>query len=245
MSYEVGDPFIENIPAYALGALDADESRALEAHLQTCPACRAEMEHYRQVGENLLLANPPQPPSPALRKRLQGRLPSAHKAPRRRLAWSFSQLGLAAVVLLMLASSVFSILEVRSLRAQQARVDQQLQNSQTALAMLTYPGVTTVSLQGTGVVGTLLLDKDHNFALLTVWYVPELQADQTYQVWLIDPQGGRTSGGLFQPELDQPFTSATIISPEKLENYTGLGVTVEPAGGSPQPTGERLFKVDF
>jgi anti-sigma-K factor RskA len=245
MKHDTGDPFFENIPAYALGALEAEESRALEAHLEVCPACKAELDSYRKVGENLLLATPPQPPSAALRKQLQSHLPSAHKKARPRFAWSFSQIGLAAVILLLLVSSVFSILEVRSLRAQQALMSQQLQNSQTALAMLTYPGVTTVSLEGTGVVGTLLLDKDHKFALLTVWYLPELEADQTYQAWLIDPQGERTSGGTFNPELKQPFTSATIISPEKLANYTGLGVTVEPAGGSSQPTGERVFIVDF
>src|SRR4030065_954217 len=95
MPQEPGDSFLENIPAYALGALDAEESLALEAHLQTCQSCQAELASYRRVGENLLLANPPQPPSAALRKRLQARLPSAQKAPRPRFSWSLVQLGLA------------------------------------------------------------------------------------------------------------------------------------------------------
>jgi anti-sigma-K factor RskA len=75
--------------------------------------------------------------------------------------------------------------------------------------------------------------------------MPELPADQTYQIWLIDPQGGRTSGGTFTPESELPYTSVSVYSTGSLADYVGLGVTVEPAGGSSQPTGERLFKVDF
>jgi len=255
MTHEPGDLFLENIPAYALGALDADESRSLEAHLQICPSCRAEFDSYRQVGDNLLLATPPQPPPAELRTRLQARLPSAQKTTRRRFTWSLSQfglgqislgqLGLAAAIVLLLVLNIFSFLQVRSLQSKQEQLARHLETSQTALAMLTYPDTQTLSLEGTGVVGTLLLDKDRNVALLTVWHLPHLQADQTYQIWLIDPQGARTSAGIFQPESELPFTSTSIYSSGSLANYVGIGVTVEPAGGSDQPTGERIFKVDF
>lgn len=250
MNHANVDPFFENIPAYALGALDAEESRALEAHLQTCPSCQAELESYRKVGENLLMAAPPQDPPAALRRQLQARLPSAQKARRPRPGWSLGQLnlgqlGLATAAILLLVLNLFSFLQIRSLQLQQERLARQLETSQTALAMLTYPDSETLPLEGPGIVGTLLLDRDRNVALLTAWNLPDLQADQTYQVWLIDPQGGRTSGGIFEPESELPFTSATIISADSLANYVGIGVTVEPAGGSPQPTGERVFKVDF
>jgi anti-sigma factor RsiW len=41
---------LENIPAYAIGALDADESAALESHLETCASCRTELAEYRSLG---------------------------------------------------------------------------------------------------------------------------------------------------------------------------------------------------
>ena len=71
----------ESIAAYALGALDADDVAALEAHLQTCESCRAELAAYRALSENLVAATPPREPSPALRKRLEtfGRIRLAHK----------------------------------------------------------------------------------------------------------------------------------------------------------------------
>ena len=54
--------FRENLSAYALGALEADELRALEAHLQTCDSCRAELGQYRAISDGLLAALPPRPP---------------------------------------------------------------------------------------------------------------------------------------------------------------------------------------
>ena len=62
--------FIENIPAYAIGALDGADITALESHLKTCASCRAELAEYRAVSESLLTAVPPKQPSVALRKRL-------------------------------------------------------------------------------------------------------------------------------------------------------------------------------
>ena len=38
--------FQENIAAYALGSLDPGEAAALEAHLETCETCRAELADY-------------------------------------------------------------------------------------------------------------------------------------------------------------------------------------------------------
>ena len=66
--------FQESLAAYALGALDADEVASLEAHLQTCESCREELAGYRALSDGLLAGLPPRQPSPALRRRLQGRL---------------------------------------------------------------------------------------------------------------------------------------------------------------------------
>src|SRR5512141_561985 len=99
----------ENIPAYALGALDAEDARALEAHLQSCEACRAELVGYRAISDNLLMTVPPQLPSPTLRKRLQSRLPSAQstqKTRKPRLAWSLGRLALGSALVLLFAMNL-------------------------------------------------------------------------------------------------------------------------------------------
>src|SRR5512138_808636 len=110
-------PFRENIPAYALGALDVDEAVALEAHLRTCDSCSAELASYQTIGDVLLTAVPPKQPPAQLRQRLQERLPSAQK-PRRQLwpSFSFGQLAMAAVLVLLVALNVFSLIQLQSLQ---------------------------------------------------------------------------------------------------------------------------------
>ena len=238
-------PFIENIPAYAIGALDAEEVIALEAHLKTCAACRTELAEYRAVSAALLTATPPKQPSAELRKRLQSRLPSAQKSARPRFAWSFGQLAVGMALVLLLVLNAYSILQIRSLQLTQTQLARQYRTGQTLISMLSYPTTQRLAISSDNVVGSLLLDKDRNIVALIVWNMPQLEEDKTYQVWLIDPQGERVSAGIFRPESGQAYTTQIAFPKQNLSNFVGVGVTVEPAGGSDQPTGERIFKVDF
>jgi anti-sigma-K factor RskA len=238
--------FIENIPAYAVGALDAEDVAALESHLKTCASCRTGLAEYRAVSESLLTAVPPKQPSAALRKRLQSRLPSAQKPMRPRLNWSIGRVAVGAAFTLLLALSVYSILQVRALQLQQAQLTRQIQTSQTVLALLSYPSTQNVPINvNDSISGTLLLDKDRNLATIVIWNMPQLQETQTYQIWLIDSNGNRTSAGIFRPDPSQSLTTTSITSTNNLSDFVGIGVTVEPAGGSDHPTGSRVFKVDF
>jgi len=238
-------PFSENIPAYAIGALDVDDIAALEAHLKTCAACRTELAEYRAVSAALLTATPPKQPSAELRKRLQSRLPSAQKSARPRFSWSLGQLAVGMALALLLVLNTYSILQMRSLQLAQTQLARQYRTGQTLISMLSYPTTERLAISADDVVGSLLLDKDRNIVALIVWNMPQLQEDMTYQVWLIDPQGDRVSAGIFRPESGQAYTTQISFPKQNLTNFVGIGVTVEPAGGSAAPTGERVFKVDF
>jgi len=237
--------FLENIPAYAIGALDAPETGALEAHLRTCETCRAELAAYRALSDNLLVTTPPRAPSASLRRRLRGQLPSAQRTEPRRRSWTLGQWALGFAVLLLLGLNLFALSQVLGLRGQQARLSRQLDSAQAALAMLSYPGTQNLSIQADNVAGRLLLDKDQGTAVLVLWDLPAISQDKTYQIWLIDPNGDRTSAGIFRPETGGRFSMETITLPQDMSKFSGIGVTAEPAGGSDQPTGPRLFKIDF
>src|SRR5829696_1611268 len=202
----------ENIPAYALGALDAEDMAALESHLQTCETCRAELAEYRAISNGLLTVLPPKPPSVALRKRLQSQLPSAQKKSRPRFTWSFGQLAMGTALVLLVLFNLFSFLQMREIQRQQTALLQQLKTNQFALVM---------------------------------WHLPELSDDQTYQAWLIEPDGQRVSAGIFRPQNTTAYTTQPIYAKQDISNFTGVGITIEPSGGSEQPTGPRLFVVDF
>jgi anti-sigma-K factor RskA len=247
MMNEKCQPFRDLIPAYALAALDPHEIRLLEAHLTACPDCRAELEDYRAIGDGLLLAVPPQSPPPRVRARLIARLAStrASKVRPSWRAWPIWQLagGLALAVLLVL--NVSTITQLQTLQSQQMTLVEQLRTSQSALALVAYHEGRTLDLTGKQGTGTLILNSELNTGALFAWGLVPLDSAHTYQIWLIQPDGHRVSGGLFRPEPGQPFVSAIVSPLLPFSAFTGLGITVEPRGGSPAPTSPRVLGAEF
>jgi hypothetical protein len=99
----------ESLGAYALGQLSQEERTGLEAHLDGCPDCRAELELLTPVARLLPKADPerlgaaPTPP-PALADRVMTSIAGERRATRRRnfrlgLALSGATAAVAAVVL--------------------------------------------------------------------------------------------------------------------------------------------------
>ena len=238
--------FQELLPAYALEALDPDETRTLQAHLKTCPDCQGRLEEHRMVSDGLLFALPPKAPPPRVRARLIASLAAAKASatPTRRV-WPIWQLvsGLALVALVVM--NISTMTQLQALQRQQMTLTKQLQTSQTALALVAYPEGRSLSVTGQQAAGTLVLNSELQRGVLFAWGLDVLDEAHTYQVWLIQPDGHRISGGLFRPEPGQPFVSVVIPSERPFSDFTGLGVTIEPAGGSPAPTGARVLGTSF
>lgn len=62
--------WLESAAPYALGALDADERAAFEAHLAACDVCGSEVREMREVAGLLALGGPPVAPPAGLRERV-------------------------------------------------------------------------------------------------------------------------------------------------------------------------------
>jgi len=251
MSEERCSPYRENLAAYALGALDADEIPAFESHLDDCQDCQAELADYRAVTTGLLSSVPPQAPPPELRRKLAAQLPSQRSQTPNLLANLFAQFSLrqiaaAVVVVILLGINIYSGFQIRELQRQQAVLAERLSNDQTALSMLAYPSTQSlvVNPDVENLAGSMLVDGEKRIAVLVLWNLPELEAGQTYQAWLIDAGGNRVSGGLFTPD-GQRYTTITVRAPVPMGEFDGFGVTVEPEGGSEGPTGPRILTVDL
>ncbi len=89
-----------------------------------------------------------------------------------------------------------------------------------------------VVMSGDGQAGTLI----------TQW-LPPLQPDQQYQLWMTK-DGKRTSGGVFSVD-QRGYASMWVYTSEPLSDFHQFGVTVEPAGGSPAPTGNKVLGGSF
>jgi anti-sigma-K factor RskA len=85
-----------------------------------------------------------------------------------------------------------------------------------------------VVMSGDGRAGTLI----------TEW-LPALPPDKEYQLWLTK-DGQRTNGGTFWVD-DKGYASLWVDTKEPLVDYKQFGVTIEPKGGSPGPTGKKVL----
>jgi len=238
------EPFRDLLPCYALDALDPDETRAVEAHVRSCTDCRSTLKEYGAVSDGLMYAMPCQSPPPRVRARLIARLASGKPQAAGRRAMPLWQwmAGLAMIVLVVL--NVSTLAQVNALRRQQAVLTEELYTHQKALSLVAYPQSRTFSVSGKA-TGTLVLNSELGSGVLFVWGLEPLDAAHTYQVWLIQPDGKRVSGGLFRPEPGEPFASAFISLSQPLSDFVGMGVTVEPGGGSPGPTTPRVIGTTF
>lgn len=244
--------------AHALGALDAEDLEAVEQHLEGCSSCRETLAEYQQAAHGLLHLTAARTPDPALREWMvravapadrgeEGRgYPSKSSAPdkirgrlrRPQAAW-------AAIGLTLVAVNVFLFAQLRSLSARSEQLLAQQYANQTALAVMTYPSSRVANLEQDSVRGSLIYDETLTLGVLNVWGLDPLEADQAYQLWLIDQEGERTSGGLVTPSERNAFVSLVVRSPVEFEFIQSIGLTIEPAGGSASPTGPRVLGTDL
>jgi anti-sigma-K factor RskA len=106
---------------------------------------------------------------------------------------------------------------------------------------------TIVTLTGTNLAlqasGVMVISADGLYGTLVVDDLPLLNENQQYQLWLIQ-DGTRVSGGVFSVDTEG-YASFVVSSPKPLTGYSSFDVTVEPAGGSPSPTGESVLGGEF
>lgn len=224
------------LPAYALGCLEEEEAEKVIEHLDRCALCRAELMTYQSVTDQLGLAAPSAEPPVGLKQKVLERAQPPDKVTHPKRAWqhilkTFNPLSLSLrivgvfVFLALFTSNLFLWLEVRELRA------------------TVPPNFHMVNLAGTdaapGATGVIVVSPDGRHGTLVVSDLPWLDADYQYQLWLIQDEQ-RTSGGIFSVSEDG-YGSLWVNSPEPLLNYPGFGITIEPAGGSPGPTGDRVL----
>ena len=114
------------------------------------------------------------------------------------------------------------------------------------LPQTTPPTTITVALKGTkaqpDAQGQLIADPGSQSAVLVVTGLPPLQPGKTYQVWLI--ANAPVSAGLLTVDANGQGV-LIITSKESIGSFKSLGISVEPQGGSPQPTGDIVVLSDL
>jgi anti-sigma-K factor RskA len=255
--------FEELLPAYALGALDADDLRELEEHLAGgCGECRRQLELWNRDLEALAASVTPVVPSETTRARIL-RITSgvAGAAPAsRRLPWwlSLAAAALLAVAVWGIAGQLRMQGDLDRLKAERNRLASQVerldrevaqarheaQRASQALQVVAAPGVQSVTLAGLGAApraaGRTYVNPLRRDALFYAFDLPALPSDKTYELWYI--AGGKpVAAGTFAVD-PQGIASVRVEHVPDVAGIQAWAVTIEPAGGVPQPTGAMVLK---
>jgi anti-sigma-K factor RskA len=227
---------LDLLPAHALGILEPDQVSRVEEHLSSCLICRDESQSFQETGAEMAYAVPPAAPSPDLKERLMTRAQAAPKkastpSPAPSRSWLQRLLpawGLASLVLIL------------ALGAASLSLWQRLNE----IDSFTSPGgMRAMPLNPTDAApratGFVLVSADGQDGAIVVDGLPPLDEEHEYQLWLFR-SGERTSGALFSTD-ENSYGGMRIRAPLSLLEYSSVGITIEPAGGSPQPTGERVL----
>jgi anti-sigma-K factor RskA len=216
-------------PAYALGSLDADESLTFTRHLDQCGICAGEVSAYAQVVATLAHAAPEAEPRPILRARVIAAVEAAHasthsEAPRRSTRVVIALLPYAALIAVTVGLGAYAL----TLRDNRQQVEQVL--AATDLARIDLAGQTTAPAAH----GRALWSRNRGMVFIAS-NMPPLPDGRVYQVWVVTASA-RISAGLLAP--DAAGGGAVVFStPRDIEPPVAVAVTIEPAGGVPQPTG--------
>lgn len=232
--------------AYALDALDPVERAVFERHLAACADCAAEVAQFQATAARLGLAAALSPPRRLRAQILAGiartrqestsalRLVRALRSDGR--GWVLPATAVAAGVAL-LAAGVFAGIAVHAqdqAGTAQTQLNAAQQRSASISRLLAAPDVHIAS--GGGVAGSATLLDSHllHSGLLIVQDMRAEPAGKTYQAWDISSTGFESLG-----LLGNGRTASLAVA--DLDRSDDIGVTIEPAGGSQQPTGSPIM----
>jgi anti-sigma-K factor RskA len=226
--------FEELKEVFVLGALPEEERREFEDYLAHHPERQAEIEELSMVAGLLALSPEEHEPSPELRQRIMGVVgaEAVHPVESRRswLTWigellRVRNLALGAAAVLVIGLLSWSMLLRGEVQDLQGRV-QSLQDQPQEPQMVELGGAGTQKGARAEVITF-----EGNRAVLVVEDMPPVPEDKTYQIWVIEEDVPKPSG-LFEPGRG----SVAAVVEHRVGSGDVIAVTVEPAGGSPQPT---------
>ena len=244
------DQFAEDLALCALDELTGSERQELEGHLDTCAACRRELQALRgDLGILGLSSSGPQPPARSKDRLMRAvaaeprGVSSPAQAPQRSLGWAWIPTVAAVVLLFALAGLWRSNGRMRDQLAELAghNRDQtiQLDRLNEEMRLLTAPDAVHVSMNPQKSPrqpsGTAIFSPSRKRMMFMVSNLPTLPAGKAYELWIIPMQGAPMAAGVFKPDEHGNAMMMDHKMPAGVE-AKAFAVTVENEEGSDKPT---------
>lgn len=236
------------LAAYALDAVDDEERAAIERALAASPELRDKVGGYAETATQLAdLADPVTPP-PGLKSRLMTAIehtpqvapdvagsvqppgPAETAARRRWFQRPVAIIAAAAAAVVLVVGAIVGI-------GWSGPNGWGAQREMSAIAEAPDVQSATHELDGGGEV-TLVWSAEQGRSGVVVEGLPDLGAEETYELWYIDDSGAEPAG-TFDVAGDETWR----VLEGDFRPGVAVGVTVEPAGGSPEPTTEPIVVI--
>jgi anti-sigma-K factor RskA len=251
------EQFRDDLALYALNELTGSDRQEFEQHVETCVACRREVQALRSDMGLLALstagARPPARSKDRLMRAvaLEPRRPetsASEKTPRRGFSWALIPTAVA-LALLFAVGNLWR--ENGEMREQMGRLTDLYQSTSTQLAqaeqrlrLLSAPDAVQVSLspqsEGRKPHATAIYSPSQKRVMLVAGNLAPLPPGKAYELWLIPIEGAPMPAGLFHPDehgnavmMDHPMAQGI--------DAKAFAVTVEDATGSDKPTSPILI----
>jgi anti-sigma-K factor RskA len=254
------DRFRELVPLAALDALDGQDLLDFREHLPGCAQCQAELAAYNEVAGRIGPAAGTVPPPPGVRDRVlanvgatAGRARAGRPAPRWWPVWLATAAAVALAVGLVATRTRLERTreraealgrELEQARGEVSQLREALVEAGSVRDLVARPESRLTLLAGLKPApqarGRVIWNATTREAVLLASGLEPAPEGKAYEVWVIGPSNRPVPAGLFQPRPD----GSALVSLPRVEDTAQprtFAVTVEPAAGSPSPTGPMVL----
>ncbi|WP_181407558.1 anti-sigma factor [Nocardioides sambongensis] len=237
--------------AYAVDALDDMERARFERHLADCADCRAEVAELQETAT--LLATDEVAPPPDLRAAVLAGIETVRPLPpvaeparpveparpaaagrrsHRRVRWTHNRMFLAAAAVVLIALAAGTVW----IRPWAGDGGDTIAAPTTTERVLEADDATRVRQDfPDGSTATVVVSRSEGRAVIVTEDMAAAPSGRVYQLWLQTPEGSMQPAGLMPDAPD-----ATLLLDGDAADATAVGITVEPDGGSREPSSDPI-----
>ncbi len=237
----------EDVVLYALGSFDSAQKQAFESHLETCAACRRELQAVQEdLGLLALSASGARPPARA-KERFEAAMTKGPKRVARPQAvgkgWMwipwFATLVFALFCSLLYFADLRTKNEAAAIRANAQDSEIQLRQAREMLELLKSPDAMRVTLvpgkEKPKPQGKTIYSMKMGKMIFMASDMPPAPPKKAYELWILPKQGAPIPAGTFWPDAAGNATMMETSMPSGMEPKA-FAITIEDAEGSQTPT---------
>ncbi len=243
-------------PLYAIGALEAETAQKVEHFLrQATSEQQREFAEWSEVVALLPLSLPQAAPPHNLKHNLMARIANQEAEvaskeaetakvlpfpPKQRFSLHVQRWMLAAASIALMASSVYLARQNNQITRQLRDSEFQLSTLQRQFENFLSPATKVISMNGVETPGAhakVVWNTETQTWEVHIKNLPAPPTDKDYQLWYVTGDA-KINAAVFRTSENGSLELKLTVPPEALNGLAATAVTLEPKGGSPQPTGK-------